>query len=122
MEIIQVAKKIEEKIKTLELGREILKERAQAKAENLANYDKLLAKTLIQLKNGVEFELEGEKIKDPIASVSEKIAKGIIFQAKLDMELSDLGYRNALVGMTAISAELSALQSIFRHLETTTEE
>jgi len=118
MEIVQVARKIEEKIKTLELGREVLKERAEEKARAISNYDKQIAITLIRLKNGAEFELDGHKVKDPLATVSEKIAKGICYQERLDQELAEATYKNAIVGMQAISSELNAYQSIFRHLET----
>ena len=117
MELYQVATKIEEKIKTLELGREVLKERAEEKARTISNYDKQMAITLIKLKNGVEFDLDGNKVKNPLATISEKIAKGICFQEKLDMELGEAAYKNAIVGMQAISSELNAYQSIFRHLE-----
>lgn len=117
MEIIQVAKKIEEKIKTLELGRNILKEYAENKAQTISNYEKEIAKILIGLKNGREYELDGEKIEKPPASIMEKIARGICFQEKLNMELSEAQYKNAIVGMSAIQAELNGYQSIFRHLE-----
>ena len=72
---------------------------------------------LIQLKNGKEFEFEGEKIKSPPASIMEKIAKGICFQEKLNMELAEAQYKNAIVGMSAIQAELNGYQSIYKHLE-----
>lgn len=117
MEIVFVAKKIEEKIKTLEVGREILKDYAKDKANTISKYEKQIAIILIKLRNGVEFELEGEKIKNLPTTIMEKIAKGICFQEKLDMELAEAQYKNAIVGMSAISAELNGYQSIFRHLE-----
>jgi len=122
MELIAVSKRIEEKIRTLELGREILKEYAQNKANTIANYEKAIAKVLIRLKNGDEFTLEGEVIKSPPASVMEKIAKGICFNEKLAQELAEAQYKNAIVGMGAIEAELNGYQSIFRHLEHETTE
>jgi len=47
----------------------------------------------------------------------EKIAKGICYQEKLNMELAEAQYKNAIVGMSAIQAELNGFQSIYRHLE-----
>ena len=122
MELMQTSKKIEEKIKTLELGRDILKEYAKNKAETISNYEKQMAIVLIRLKNGSEFDLEGEKIKNPPASIMEKIAKGVCFKEKLDMELAEAQYKNAIVGMGAIEAELNGYQSINRFLSHTTEE
>ena len=116
MELLAISRKIEEKIKTLELGRDILKEYVKNKAETMANYEKQIAITLIKLKNGLEFELEGNKIKNPPASFSEKIAKGICYQEKLDMETAEAQYKNAIVGMGAIEAELNGYQSIFRYI------
>uniref|UniRef100_A0A6M3IR31 Uncharacterized protein n=1 Tax=viral metagenome TaxID=1070528 RepID=A0A6M3IR31_9ZZZZ len=117
MEIVEIAKMIEAKIKSLELGREILKEYAQEKAETIGTYDKAMAKTIIALKNGAEFNLDGHVVKNPLTTVTERIARGICFQEKIDMELAEAKYKNAIVGMSAISSELNGYQSIFRHLE-----
>ena len=121
-DIISVSQKIQEKIKTLELGRSLLKERAEEKAYAIGEYEKTLAKTLIGLKNGKEYELEGEKIQNPPASYTEKIARGLCYQEKITAELGEMGYKNAIVGMQAISCELQGFQSIFRYLEHTGEE
>ena len=122
MDIISVSKKIQEKIKTLELGREILRERATEKANAIGEYEKQIAKTLIGLKNGKEYEIEGEKIQNPPASYAEKIARGLCYQEKITAELGEMGYKNAIVGMQAIQTEANAYQSIFRYLEHTGEE
>lgn len=117
MDLVSISKKIVEKISTLELGRGLLKEKATEKAETISNYEKVMAVTIIKLKNGVEFELDGNTVKSPLATIMEKIAKGICYQEKLDMELAEASYKNAIVGMAAIQAELNGYQSIFKHLE-----
>jgi len=117
MEIVKIANKIVEKIGTLEMGRDLLKDKATDKAETIATYEKALAVTIIRLKNGAEFEIDGHKVKNPLATIMEKIAKGICYQEKLDMELAEASYKNAIVGMAAIQAELNGYQSIFKHLE-----
>ena len=121
-DILSVSRKIQEKIKTLELGRSLLKERAEEKAYAVGEYEKQIAKTLIGLKNGKEYTLEGERIQNPPASTTEKIARGICFQEKINSELAETSYRNAVIGMQAIEAEINSWQSIFRYLEHTTEE
>ncbi|KKM95941.1 hypothetical protein LCGC14_1183120 [marine sediment metagenome] len=117
MEIVNIAQEIEKKVKALELGRDILKEYAHNKANTIGEYEKKIAITLIKLRNGTEFELDGAKIKNPPVSIMEKIAKGICFQGKIDMEVAEAEYKNGIVGMSAISSELNGYQSIFRHLE-----
>lgn len=117
MELIKVAKLIEDKIKLLEAGRKELKDRAQRKAETIAEYDKQIALTIIKLKNGIEVELEGEKVQNPLASITEKIARGVCFKEKLEMEKSEAFYKNAIVGLSCIQAEMNGLQSINRHLD-----
>ena len=117
MEIVKVADKIEHRIDLLEKGRQVIQERAENKARKIAHYEKELALTLIKIKEGVEMELEGHKIKALPVSIMEKIAKGMCWKEKLDMELADAEYRNAIAGMRALEAELNGYQSIYRHLE-----
>lgn len=117
MEIIQVSQQIELKIKTLEKGRALLQERATNKAETDALYDKAMAKTLIQLKNGVKFTLDDQVIENPPASYCEKIARGICWNEKLAMNLADAEYKNAIEGLRCIEAELNGWQSINRYLQ-----
>lgn len=111
-----VARMIQDKVTLLEKGRAELEKRAKRKAESIANYEKNIAIVTMGLKNGQTFELEGEAIENPPATLIDKIAKGVCYQEKLDAELSDAQYRNAIVGLTTIQAELNGLQSINRHL------
>jgi len=117
MELIQVAQQIENKIKTLEKGRALLQERATNKAETDAIYDKAMAKTLIQLKNGIKFTLDEQVIENPPASYCEKIARGICWNEKLAMNLAEAEYKNAIEGLRCIEAELNGWQSINRYLQ-----
>jgi len=116
MELIKIAELIESKIKTLERGRHELEPRAKAKAEAIANYEKALAKKLIQLKNGITFQLDGETIENPPATLSEKIARGLCYDEKIKSELAEAQYKNAVIGLQTIQAELNGLQSINRYL------
>jgi hypothetical protein len=116
MEVTQVAKAIEEKIKLLEMGREALKEKALAKAKAISEYEKALTLTIIKLRNGVEFEFEGERIVNPPTTLIEKIAKGICFNEKLQMEEAEAEYKVVITKLEAIEAELNGYQSINRYL------
>ena len=117
MELVSIAKEIQNKIRLLVAGRKILKHRAKAKADAIGEHKKELAKTLMQLRNGVEFELEGVKIKNPPASYSREIADGLCWKTRVEMELQDAMYKNAIEGMDSIKAEMNGYQSIFRYLD-----
>lgn len=116
METVKLSQLIEDKIKLLEAGRKELKTRAERKAETIAEYDRRMAITMIELKNGVEVMWEGQKIQNPPATIIEKIAKGLCWQSKLEMEKAEAFYKNAIVGLHTITAELNGLQSVNRYL------
>jgi hypothetical protein len=117
MEILDVANEIERRIKALSAGRKQLQPRAERKANAIAEYEKAIAKTLIQLKNGVRFSLDDQPVIDPPVSNMEKIARGICYKEKLALDLAESEYKNAVVGLGTIQAELNGYQSIFRYLD-----
>lgn len=116
IEVIEVSKQIEKRIELLALARKGLAERASLKAVTIADYDKAIAITLIKLREGVEIEFEGHKIKGLPVSVMEKIAKGMCWQERLVMEEAIAGYSVAVSGMRSLEVELQGYQSIYRHL------
>ena len=116
MDVINIANAIEKKITDLEVGRQELNKRAKAWANALAEYRHVIATTIIKLKNGVAFNLDGEIIQSPVNSIIESIARGICWKEKLAETEAEALYRVALKGMDALMAELNGLQSIYRHL------
>lgn len=117
MEIVKVAGLIEQKIKLLEMGRKELKDRAQRKAETIAEYEKIMAIRILELKNKENIMWQGEMIKNPPNTLIEKIARGMCWQEKLETEKAEAEYRNAIAGLSCIQAELNGYQSINRFLE-----
>lgn len=117
MEITKVSTEIETQINEIRKSLGHLKERAEEKAKALAEYDKAMAKTIMKLKNGIEFEIDGITIQNPQATLIEKIARGICYQEKINMELAEANYKNLIVGIDSLQAILSAWQSINRYLE-----
>ena len=116
MEIIDIANEIDKKIGDLEVLRKKLKTYAEDRAIKSGEYDKEIALTLIALKNGQEFELEGEKICNPPATTTEKIARGICWKDAIEKETSDGFYKALLTNINVLQAQLNGLQSIYRHL------
>ena len=114
MELTKISDLIQERINLLKKGRKELKQRAERKAETSAYYDKQLSITLISLKNGKEYHWEGEPIKNPPTTIAEKVAKGMLWREKLEMEKAEQFYRNAVLGMSSLEAEMNALQSLLK--------
>lgn len=115
--VIKVARRIEDCIQRLDKGENALKDAASARAVALAEYDGELGVTLIKLRNGVPMTCRGESIKDPPASTSDKIAKGICEDAKMKLELAEAHYKVVMSKMDGIKAKLNGWQSIYRRLD-----
>lgn len=119
MEVIEVAKRIEQKIGLLEKARSTLEGLANDKALTAAMYEKELAVTLIKLKNGVAFTLDGTSIKDPPTTICEKIAKGICWESKLQADQAEANYKLAIIKLECVQAELNGWQSISKYFDKT---
>lgn len=119
MEVVNVAKRIEDKIHLLEQGRSQLQELAHAKAQTLADYEKQLAITLLRLKNGQELALDGHKARGLAATYMEKVARGMCWQERLAADEAEANYKLTVSKMESVKAELNGYQSIFRHLDET---
>ena len=117
MEIIDVAKRINDKILLLEKGRGELRSRSISAAETTAEYEKQMAITLLKLENGVIDSWEGYDCKGIAKSNMDKIARGICWQARLNMDKADKEYRLTVVKLDTIKSELNGLQSINRYLQ-----
>ena len=117
LDLVEIADLIRQKVQLLEKGRGLLENAAKEKSCAISTYDKKLAVVLIKLKNGQTLSLEGNEVTNPPATISEKIAKGICSNEKLDMELAEARYKCVLSKQESIQAELNGYQSIFRHLE-----
>ena len=117
MEIIEIAKKIEEKIQEITVARSLLKKRAEDKAEKMSYYEKELAKAIIGLKNGEEFAIEGKHIINPVNTLIEKIARGVCWEEKLNADLAETLYKNNIIALNTLMAQLNGLQSINKYLQ-----
>ena len=115
MEPVEVSKLILEKVNQIEKTRTFSKKRGDRKSLALSNYDRALATTIVKLKNGVEFEIDGEKIVNPPATLIEKIAKGICYEEVLEKEVAEIEYKSLISNLNALQSELNGLQSINRY-------
>lgn len=116
LDVITISDAIQDKIKLLEKMRKELRVRAENKANTSAEYEKAIAITLIGLKNSKQYLIDGEAIQNPPASIMDKLARGICYKEKLEMEKADGLYKSLISNMHCVQAELNGWQSINRHL------
>ena len=117
MEIKDVAINIEIKIKVLEKLITALKDRAELKAKTSAEYDKQMALAIVKIRNKAIKDYEGFPLDDLPANLLEKIAKGLCYQARLDMDIAENSYKSLITAIDTTQSILNGWQSIFRHLE-----
>ena len=116
VDILTTTERIDEKIKMLEKARGMLREAAQRKSEGIGNYYKMRASVMVQLMQGVEFDIDGVKVKGCIASNAETIARGVCWKEAIERDLSESLYTNCVKGMTALQAELNGLQTKLKYI------
>ena len=117
MDLIDVASEVRDSILQFRDNMEKLDTAGDRKAEAIAQYDLNLAKTIIKLRRGVEFKLEEETVKSPPATLIPKVAAGICWREKLELETSDAVYRNLIQALKSLEAQLNGWQSILRRLD-----
>ena len=118
MELLDIGREILAKVSLLEKMRVEIRQRAEAKAEAGAAYDRILAVTLLQLRNGKIFELDGEVVsgeKLP-ANILEKVAKGITWQESMAADKAEALYKALISNIDAVQSELNGLQSLNKNL------
>ena len=122
MELLKVVSEINKRILLLEAGRKLLQERAEKKAHKSALYDKEVALTTLKLKSSKyepfmsDYGLSEKDLPMPVTLI-DKVTKGICWKHKLEADLAESEWKVALIGLDTLQSELSALQSIYKHLE-----
>lgn len=116
MNVIDIGNKILAKSNEIDDIRKVLIERSDARDEAEARFNKKYAIVLIQLKNGVELEIDGQKIFNPPAASVKEIAKGICWQEKLELDKAESMLKIAFENLKATQSQLTAYQSVNKHL------
>jgi len=117
MEVLEIAKQIKKLINLIDVLKSNIKDRGIEKAVASADYEKVIALTIIKLRNGKEFEFKGEIISDPPVTIIEKIAKGICYKEKLELEKAEAMYKSLITNLQATEAQLNAYQSLNKYLD-----
>jgi len=117
LSLMDVVEAMENTRKEIRAARSNLKNRAQQKAITQAEYHKKRACTMLGLLNGKQYDIEGEPTGKIVATTALPIAKGICWKESLERDFADSEYKNVLVGLDSLKAELNSLQSIKKHLD-----
>lgn len=119
-DLITAAKEIERLVRILDEIKVTIKPRGEERARAIANYDKSLAIAIVKLKalqKGQQMDLQGEKIEGPIPTTNIKeLAKGMCYEELIAKEEADALYKSAITNINVAQAQLSAYQSINRHM------
>ena len=115
-EVVNLSDEILRKNQILENMRREIRGRSERKAKAISNYDKRLALIMIKLRNGVDITFEGQQVKDTPTTIIEKIARGMCWKERLEMEEADAEYKSLITNIETVKAEMNGLQSINKHL------
>lgn len=111
-DILTTAQKIEFKTRQIEELADRLEQAGVEKASTSADYDKAIAVTTLQLRNGAIQEFEGEKVGNLPATLIPAIAKGICYKEAWEKVMGEVGYKSLTTKIDAHKAVLNGLQSI----------
>lgn len=117
MDIASIQLKIEKLINDLSTARMSIRKFAELKANNVANYEKSISKTIIMLQNGQITSFDDLKISSVTATNVEKIARGICWKEKLESDLAEATYKAAIIAIECLKSELNGYQSIYKYSE-----
>lgn len=116
MDLLTIAKLIYGRCQELERLRETLGALANTKDETAANYERTLATVIMSLRHNKPFKLGDMVITDCPVSIIEKVARGICYHEKREMDKAESAYKNAFKIISLTESQLNGYQSINRYL------
>lgn len=108
---------IEKMIAEIGKCRKQIEEKGKVRAAAIKNYDMRLAIAIATIRDQTHYKLAEKQYERPPATVTEKIAKGMVALDREQMELAESGYKAVISNLEALKAQLNAMQSIYRHME-----
>lgn len=116
-DIVNIAEEINSKLKELYDCRKQLKSAGDRKAAMISAYDLEYAKVTINLRNGIVYKIGEVEIDNPPVSLIDKLARGICYKERLDLDVAENDYKSLSTTINCIQAEINALQTLYRHLD-----
>lgn len=121
-DVLTNSNKIHKKIDEIGVLADNIEDAADNKALKLSNYERVLAITIVKLRNGLITSIQDVDgklidIKSLPANLVEKVARGIVYVELLEKEAADAGYKGLLAQIDALKSQLNGLQSVNRRME-----
>jgi len=116
-QVQDIAQKIESAIAELDKLRQHLPETYNAMVIASAKYDGAIGIAMAKMSMGAGIEIDGHVIKQPAMAVIKEYAKAACTEEKIAMMTAECKYKSLLKNMEHAAAKLSALQTLFRHLD-----
>lgn len=116
-DVLSVAKMINDMIGAIGDERRRLDDLAKHKARTEADYQKTVTTTMASLRAGQEYHIGEETITCTSETNLKKTAEGICTELLYDKLVAESAYKNCVVNLDCLKAQLNAKQSIYRHLD-----
>ena len=117
MDIIKISKEITRCILALRKLTDELDVRVSDKAYSVGEYEKKLAQTMLELRNGKVVLFDGKEESYSQTTGLERVAKGICYKERIKQDLTDSALRALYVKMDNVKTEIMALQSKLKYIE-----
>ena len=113
MDLVEISKKIYDKVCESEAIRGLIKERIKRSAKATAEYDKAIALAMVRLSSGERMKIDDVETPEKItASTVKDYAKGVCFIECMEKETAEGLLKSALKNLDALGNELAALENI----------
>ena len=117
MDGMKCAKIIEGIIAEIGTYRKAIEGKGIAKAKTMKAYDKALAIAIAELGHNPTYELDGKTYKQPLATLRNIIAKGLVADFLEEMEIAKSDYKAVISNLEALEVQQNGYQSINRWLD-----
>lgn len=118
-DVIGIAAQINAKIGQLDKYRAEIPPAYEEMARTDAEYDKAMGIAIAKLSLGEGLIIDGKQVKQPAMATIKEYAKAYCADQKANMMIAESRYKSLMKQIDVLVAQLTGLQSIFRHLEVT---
>lgn len=117
-DLLQLKHALWDRVEKMKIERDGLKEKAVVKAGAWRKYYREMAKTILQLEQGVfTGSIDGVRISGKITTHKREIAQGIIADTIEARDISEALYESQRKVIDALDKEISSIQSLLKRLD-----
>lgn len=116
-DVLSVGKMIDSMITDIGTERRRLDDLAKHKARTKANWKKTRTTTMVSLRAGMVYNIDDVEVGCKSETNLKSTAEGVVSELEYDMDVAESAYKNCIVNLDCLKAQLNAKQSIYRHLD-----